>query len=78
MAPGGTLLVVGHHHSDLQTTVPRCGAHDLFFTSDDIAGLLEPDDWDIVVSETRERQTIDPDGQRVTIRDAVLRAQRRV
>jgi SAM-dependent methyltransferase len=78
VAPGGTLLVVGHHHSDLQTTVPRCGAHDLFFTSGEIAAMLDPEEWDIVISEARERQTVDPDGQQVTIRDAILRAQRRM
>jgi SAM-dependent methyltransferase len=75
--PGGTLLIVGHHPSDLETAVGRPHHPDLFFTADQVAAALEPDDWQIIVAATAERQTPDPDGRPVTIRDAVLRAQRR-
>ena len=77
VSPGGTLLIVGHHPSDLQTTVPRPPLPGLFWTASDIAAMLDPDEWAIIVSEARPRSTLDPDGRTVTIHDAVLRAQRR-
>jgi SAM-dependent methyltransferase len=77
VAPGGTLLIVGHHFSDVQTTVPRPATPELFFTASDIAALLAPEEWVIVVDETRARTTLDPDGAATTIHDAVLRARRR-
>jgi SAM-dependent methyltransferase len=75
--PGGRLLVVGHHPSDLQTTVPRPPVPDLFFTAADIAASLDPHEWDIEVSEARARPAVDPQGQPVTIHDTVLSARRR-
>lgn len=77
VSPGGTLLIVGHHPSDLQTTVPRPPGPELFFTASDVASMLEPNEWDVSVSEARSRPTLDPDGRTVTIHDAVLRAQRK-
>lgn len=75
--PGGTLLIVGHHPSDMETSVGRPPLPDFFFTADQVAATLDPDDWHIVVAAAPERQTLDPDGRPVTIRDAVLRAERR-
>ena len=77
VAPGGTLLVVGHHPSDLQTTIPRPPFPERFFTAADVAATLAPADWTVVVSEARPRSAVDPDGRPVTIHDAVLRAERR-
>ncbi len=77
VAPGGTLLIVGHHPSDLETTMPRPKEPDLFFTGDDIVAQLNSDDWDIVTNADMARNATDPDGQEVTIHDAVLRARRR-
>lgn len=77
VSPGGTLLIVGHHPSDIQTTVPRPPMPELFFTASDVAAALDPNEWDVIVSEARARQTVDPDGHTVTIHDAVLRAQRK-
>jgi SAM-dependent methyltransferase len=74
--PGGTLLIVGHHPSDLETTVPRPPLPELFFTGDDVVALLNPGDWDVVTNAARERSAVDPEGRTVTIHDAVLRAQR--
>jgi SAM-dependent methyltransferase len=73
--PGGTLLIVGHHPSDLETSVGRRHLHDLMFTADQIAANLNPDDWQIVAT-TPERTMLDPDGQLITIHDAVVRAVR--
>jgi len=73
--PGGTLLVVGHDPSDLNTTVPRPNMPEVFWTADEAAASLG-DGWVIEVAEARPRLATDPDGRQVTIHDAVLRARR--
>ncbi len=75
VAPGGSLLIVGHHPSDL-TTIPRPALPDLFFTASDVAALLDPHGWDVLVSAARARGVTDPDGRTGAIHDAVLRARR--
>lgn len=77
VAPGGTLLVVGHDHADLETSVHRHGEPDMFFTAAELAAALDPARWEIVVAESRPRVAPDPDGQEVTVHDVVLRARRR-
>jgi len=76
VAPGGILLVVGHHPSDMQTTVPRPQRPDLFFTGTDVVAALPADEWVVLADDARPRSTLDPDGNTVTIRDAVLKARR--
>lgn len=73
---GGTLLVVGHHPSDLGRGVPRPPMPELFYTPQDIASLLNAC-WSVDVSEARPRSATTPDGAEVTIHDTVLRATRR-
>lgn len=75
--PGGTLLIVGHHPSDLETSIGRWNLPGLLFTAEEIAATLDPNDWEIVVAAAPEREERDPEGRPVTIRDAVLRARRR-
>lgn len=75
--PGGSLLIVGHHPSDLETSIGRPNLPDLFFTADQIAAALDPDDWQVIIAAAPERETLDPDGRSVTIRDAVVHAVRR-
>ncbi len=75
--PGGTLLIVGHHPSDRETSVGRPNLPDLFYTADQVAAGLDPDDWQAIVAAAPARQTLDPDGRPVTIHDAVLHAMRR-
>jgi SAM-dependent methyltransferase len=72
---GGTLLIVGHHPSDLETSIGRPHFPDLMFTAEQIATLLDPADWD-TVTKAPERSAVDPDGNTITIRDTVLRATR--
>lgn len=74
--PGGTLLIVGHDLSDLETTMGRPRLPDMFFTADDVGATLDPAEWRIVVAERPAREAKDPDGRLITIRDAVLRAVR--
>lgn len=78
VAPGGTLLMVGHHPSDLQTTVPRPPMPELFFTGDEIAAGLDPGQWTIIANAVPERTATDPEGNSVTIHDSVQRAVRRL
>jgi SAM-dependent methyltransferase len=76
--PGGSLIVVGHHPSDMQTTVRRPRNPEVYFTADDVAGSLDTNGWGIVTSAVRPRDATDPDGRTVTVHDAVLRARRRL
>jgi SAM-dependent methyltransferase len=76
VAPGGTLLVVGHHPSDLESCVPRPSVPGLLFTSSEVADSLVREQWLIEVDEARARQTLDSEGQATTIHDAVFKAQR--
>jgi SAM-dependent methyltransferase len=76
VAAGGTLLIVGHHPADLAAGVPRPPMPELFYTGDDIAAMLDPDDWTIVTNAAPQRSA-EYDGRMWTIHDAVLRAARR-
>jgi SAM-dependent methyltransferase len=76
VAPGGTLLIVGHEPSELHT-----GLHghepDMFATSAQLADALDPARWEVVVAESRSRIVRVPDGREAPGSDAVLRARRR-
>jgi SAM-dependent methyltransferase len=74
--PGGTLLLVGHHPTDVHTTVKRPDLPDMFFTAEQLAADLDPTTWEVLVSDARPRQTRDPEGREVTIRDTVLVARK--
>ncbi|MFJ5956951.1 class I SAM-dependent methyltransferase [Paenarthrobacter sp. NPDC092416] len=77
VAPGGTLLVVGHHPHGL---APWGHHHEtgMFFTPEQLAGELRLDrePWFVNVLTSRERIISGPDGQTATILDTVLRATR--
>ncbi|HEX3948201.1 MAG TPA: class I SAM-dependent methyltransferase [Acidimicrobiales bacterium] len=73
VAPGGTLLIVGHHPSDVRDRHPM---PELFFTGDDIADCLDPGGWAVVTNGAPEHTTTDADGQPVTGHDTVFRARR--
>lgn len=77
VSPGGRLLIVGHHPSDAHPGHGRWDRSDLLFTSEQVASSLDPDRWDIVVSEDRARTVIGEDGGERSLRDAVVHARRR-
>jgi hypothetical protein len=79
VVPGGTLLIVGHHPSDMQTTIPHPHppTPELFFTASEVAASLEPSAWEIIVDAAPGRTTTDLRGHTVLLHDAVLRARRR-
>jgi SAM-dependent methyltransferase len=76
VAPGGTLLIVGHHPSDLQTTMPRPPVPERFYTGDDVEALLDTTEWTVVTNAAPAREATDPDGNTVTIHDTVFRTVR--
>jgi SAM-dependent methyltransferase len=74
VAPGGTLLVVGHHPDDEHTGL-RWSMPGVLFTAEELSAALDPDLFDVHV-EARQREEIRDDvSHHVT--DAVLRARRR-
>ncbi len=80
VAPGGRLLVVGHHPDDLATGL-RHGRREWLFTPEDLLPALDLAEWEVEVAEVRSRtethsHEAGPDG--VTVQDSVLRARRRV
>ena len=76
VADGGTLLFVGHHPLDLETTMPRPRQPELFFTGDDLAADLDGDGWKIVTNVAAPHEATDPEGRPVVVHDTVFRARR--
>ncbi|MHA7154784.1 SAM-dependent methyltransferase [Arthrobacter sp. TMN-50] len=74
VAPGGILLVVGHHPTDMESGAHRPPRPGLFYTAEEVALLLDPERWEIMI-ESRERIQ-NHDGASFTIHDTVLRARR--
>ncbi|KRC65241.1 hypothetical protein ASE12_10990 [Aeromicrobium sp. Root236] len=77
VAPGGTLLIVGHHPVDGSHTPENHGSEDPRFTAEDVAATLDRADWMPIDALTHEREWIDRDGDAAVAVDAVLRAVRR-
>ncbi|QDQ96115.1 bifunctional NAD(P)/FAD-dependent oxidoreductase/class I SAM-dependent methyltransferase [Tomitella fengzijianii] len=75
VAPGGTLLIVGHHPSDADSGVRRPDLADIGWTAEDLAESL-PDGWAVDTCVSRARTEHGPDGGECTVHDAVLRAHR--
>jgi SAM-dependent methyltransferase len=77
VAPGGILLIVGHHPSDLRTSARRMHFPDMMFSGAEVASSLDPAGWEVLAAEARPRAAVDPEGRDVIIHDAVLLARRR-
>jgi cyclopropane fatty-acyl-phospholipid synthase-like methyltransferase len=82
VAPGGTLLVVGHLHPDRHET-DGVGDHDQVppaeasATAVAITALLDSSAWDVTTAEESQRTMTGRGGRRNTIHDVVVRATRR-
>jgi 2-polyprenyl-3-methyl-5-hydroxy-6-metoxy-1,4-benzoquinol methylase len=74
--PGGVLLIVRHHPSDLDSGIGRPHHPELMFTAEQVASTLDPAEWSITVAGARQREATTPDGVLVTISDALLQATR--
>jgi SAM-dependent methyltransferase len=71
VAPGGTLLLVGHRPTDPATGAPTPAAGQVQVSVEEAVDALDPREWQIVVAEERRRPAA---GSGV---DAVVRAIRR-
>jgi hypothetical protein len=81
VAPGGTLLIVGHLHTHGSAT-HRHGHDDgppaeASVTAAAVTVRLDGGAWDVVTAEEAERTLTAPDGREVTLQDVVVRATRR-
>jgi SAM-dependent methyltransferase len=76
VAPGGTLLVVGHAHGE---GWGHGHAHEpgVLFSAEDVAAVLEPGEWSEVVTETRDRDLGAAERTGNPVPDTVLVARRR-
>ncbi len=74
VAPGGTLLIIGHHPDDAHTGVRRPDLSEIGWTAEDLAATLG-DGWVLDTCEARSRVERF-DGADITVQDAVLRARR--
>ncbi len=77
VAPGGTLLVVGHASSP--PWAPHPESHGAFPDPADTAQAigLHDNSWALLTCEIRERATTDPSGEPATVSDSVVKARRR-
>lgn len=71
--PGGTLLIVAHDKSDVESGARRPPMPGLFFTIEEVVESLPQDEWTVVTAERRPR--VMDDG--IDIHDAVIRLRRR-
>jgi hypothetical protein len=55
VAPGGTLLLVGHRPVDPATGAPTPAAGQMQISVDTAVAALDPSRWDILVAEDRPR-----------------------
>jgi SAM-dependent methyltransferase len=74
VAPGGTLLFVGHDVTDMDPDHAGDFNPDDYYSPHEVAELLD-DDWTVLVDEVRPRPEPSPGGH---VNDTVLRAQRRL
>ncbi len=73
VATGGHLLVLSH--ADFPPWVPPADRHEHHFLTaeQEIEELaLDPDDWEVLVAESRPRTTLGPDGQPAKLDDTVV------
>ncbi|HWB69463.1 MAG TPA: class I SAM-dependent methyltransferase [Solirubrobacterales bacterium] len=70
VAPGGSLLMVGHRPVDPATGAPTPAAGQTQVSVEAVVAALDPDRWEMVVAEDRERR------QTGTGVDAVIHARR--
>lgn len=79
VAPGGTLLIVGHLHHDAsdgghEHEAPPASAS---ATATSITARLSASDWEVVTAQESQRTMTGPSGRQAAIHDVVVRATRR-
>lgn len=73
VAPGGTLLIVGHLHRGHGESHPPAEAS---ATAASITDRLDPAVWTVVTAEESQRTMVGPGGRAITIDDVVVKAGR--
>ncbi|WP_427018056.1 class I SAM-dependent methyltransferase [Pseudarthrobacter sp. P1] len=76
VAPGGTLLIVGHDVSDLDAGGHRAHLAELMFDVGDVLAAIDGESLRIEVAESRAREAAGEDPAKATMRDVVVRATR--
>jgi thioredoxin reductase len=77
VAPGGRLLIAGHHVLDLENGANRPPVPGMFFTGEEVAASLDEAAWRVVLADAVERPAGAHEGDVRTVHDAVLVAERR-
>jgi predicted O-methyltransferase YrrM len=83
VAPGGTLLIVGHRHTPEGTAHGHTSGHGhhppagASVTLADVTAVLDTTRWEIATAEERRRTVTGPGGQATALPDVVVRATRR-
>ncbi|MFE7035276.1 class I SAM-dependent methyltransferase [Streptomyces sp. NPDC057621] len=77
VAPGGTLLIVGHLHTSDSTGHGHHPPAEASATSEAITARLDGKDWEIVTAEERLRTLTGHGSRAVPLHDVVVRATRR-
>lgn len=76
VAPGGTLLVVGHAPSDVDSGAHRPHGAELFFSAVEVAAALDTSLWEVLLTGSRPRPATGHGGETITIHDEIMRAVR--
>ncbi len=74
VAPGGTLLIVGHDLSELDTGAHETHLRELMFSVEDVLAAIDGQRLRIETAESRVRQTDAVHGGDTAARDVVVRA----
>ncbi|WP_238432526.1 class I SAM-dependent methyltransferase [Micromonospora tarensis] len=77
VAPGGTLLIVGHLHAPGATGHEHHPPAEASVTLADITAGLERTRWEVSTAEEHHRPVAGPGGRENTLHDVVVRATRR-
>lgn len=78
VAPGGRLLITSHADFPPWAAVSDGHEHQFLSPQEELDHLaLDPDEWEVILAETRPRTTTSPDGARATLDDAIVLVRRR-
>ncbi|MCU1584953.1 MAG: SAM-dependent methyltransferase [Microbacteriaceae bacterium] len=77
VAPGGTLLIVGHRNDHASTGHSQRPPANAAVTLSDITEVLDPTAWRIETAEEKTRTLAVPGGRSLRLHDVIVRATRR-
>ncbi|WP_106815748.1 class I SAM-dependent methyltransferase [Microbacterium timonense] len=76
VAPGGTLLIVGHHQADAHSRGGHRHPANAVTRPEQVRASLDPAEWAVRTAEVRERTVTTPGGTRRSLHDVIVRAER--